>query len=202
MLRSWDSINRKEDNQVRADHTEFQLEISTPVQIIPQWWEIQIIYRIIMHRTFKFQCKFQLKPKEESQRTLLKVTELSKKLWADNKLINSAVVILPKTTPTIKATNQETGQTAQLQQWTVFIAQVDLLEALLDQVPEPEPMVKYPTPDPSSPWSSVHVNQTSKTSKTPEEISSELTEAESNQFSWALTTQPIVECAVNFMLLR
>jgi hypothetical protein len=196
MLRSWDSINRKEFNQVRADHTEFQSEILTPVKIIPQWWEIQI-YRIIMHRTFKFQFKLQLNKKEESQRMQLKVIELFKKQWVDNKLTNS-VVTIPRTI----LSNQETDQTVQLQQWTVFTAQEDPSVVLQDQVPEPEPMVKSPTPDPSSPWSSVHANQILKTSKTLEETSSKQTEVESNQFLWALTTQPIVECAVNFMLSR
>ena len=196
MLKSWDSINRKEFNQVKADHTEFQSETLTPVKIIPQWWEIQI-YRIIMHRTFKFQFKLQLNKKEESQRMQLKVIELFKKQWVDNKLTNS-VVTIPRTI----LSNQETDQTVQLQQWTVFTAQEDPSVVLQDQVPEPEPMVKSPTPDPSSPWSSVHANQILKTSKTPEETSSKQTEVESNQFLWALTTQPIVECAVNFMLSR
>jgi hypothetical protein len=179
------------------------LEISTQVQIIPQWWEIQIIYRIIMHKTiYKFQCKLQLKQREESPRTQWKATELFKKQWADNKLINSVLVILPRITPITKATNQEMDQTDQLQQWTVFIAQVDLSAALLDQVPEPEQTAKSPTPDQSSPWSSVHASQTFKTNKTPGETWSELTEEGSNQFLWAQITQPIVECAVNFMLSR
>lgn len=174
MLSWWDSISRQRCNQVRVDHIEFQLELSTQVQIIPQWWEIQIIYRIIMHQTIcKFQCKLQLKPREESPRTQSKATELSKKQWADNKLINLVEAILLRITLTTKATNQETDQTAQLQESTLtkeeFIAQVDQSAAPQDQVPELEPMAESQVPKTFSAWSSAHASQIFKMSKTPEE---------------------------------
>jgi len=123
---------------------------------------------------YKFQCKLQLKPREESPRTQWKATELSKKQWVDNKLINLVEAILHRITLTPKATNQEMDQTAQLQELTLtmeeFIAQVDQSVAPQDQVPELEPMVESQVPKTFSVWSSAHVSQIFKMNKTLEEI--------------------------------
>ena len=127
-----------------------------------------------MHKTiYKFQCKLQLKQREESPRMQWKATELFKKQWVDNKLINLVEVILPRITHTTKATNQEMDQTAQLQESILtkeeFIAQVDQSAVPQDQVPEQEPMVESQVPKTFSVWSSAHASQIFKMSKTPEE---------------------------------
>ena len=184
MLSWWDSTNRLRCSQVKVDHKEFQLEASTQVQIIPQWWEIQIIYRIIMHKTiYKFQFKLLKRLREESPRIQWKVTELFKKPWADNRHINSELILL-RITPKTKATNQEMDQMDQLQELSLIpeeiIAQEDQSAALQDQVPDPELMEESPAPKTFSAWSNAHVSQIFKMSKTPDEILSKLTEAKNN----------------------
>jgi hypothetical protein len=115
----------------------------------------------------------------------LKVTELFKKPWADNRHINSEPILL-RITPTTKATNQETDQMDQLQELSLtpeeIIAQEDQSAALQDQVPDPELMEESPAPKTFSAWSSAHASQIFKMSNKPKEISLEPTEEWNNQF--------------------
>ena len=126
-----------------------------------------------MQRTiYKFHNKL-LMPKEESLRMQLKAIELYKKQWADNRPINSVEPILLTITRITRVTNQETDQMDQLQELTLtkeeFIAQEDQSAVPLDQVQDPEPMEESPVLNLFSVWSSAHVNQIFKMSKTPDE---------------------------------